>query len=151
MTALLPMILAALLAGALVSLSRALNGRLALATSPLVSSFWNHAVGAAALFLLCIALGTLVPDGVAGAPWWAWAGGTAGVVFIALGSWLVPRLGAALTATLVIGGHMVSGVILDILRGAEGAPLARGAGVVLILAGVWLAQRTRPQDQPRTR
>ncbi|MDP5359173.1 MAG: DMT family transporter, partial [Paracoccaceae bacterium] len=35
----------AILAGVLVSLSRQINGRLALSTSALESSFWNHLVG----------------------------------------------------------------------------------------------------------
>ena len=39
----------ALLAGVLVGLSRQLNGRLSLSTTPLISSFWNHAIGFALL------------------------------------------------------------------------------------------------------
>jgi transporter family-2 protein len=57
------------------------------------------------------------------------------VLFVAAGSWLVARIGAANTALLVIAGQMVSGALLDTLRGAEGAPL-RALGVAVILAGV---------------
>ena len=53
-------------AGLLVSLSRQLNGRLALATSPLVSSFWNHAVGLAALALAGSGAGRAAAPGLVG-------------------------------------------------------------------------------------
>ena len=142
------MILMAVAAGALVSLSRSVNGRLSLATSPLASSFWNHIIGAVALTLLAVVTVGLIPGTLAAAPWWAWAGGPVGVVFIALGSWLVARIGAAMTAMLVIAGQMVSGVALDLIRvGPEGV-VPKAAGVALILAGMWLTQR---RGQSRTR
>jgi bacterial/archaeal transporter family-2 protein len=126
----------ALVAGSLVSLSRQLNGRLALATSPLVSSFWNHVVGLAVLVLSGLVFGGLWPDGLASAPWTAWIGGPIGVVFIAASSWAVARVGASNTALLVIAGQMVSGVLLDLAQGASGSALARATGVALIIAGV---------------
>jgi transporter family-2 protein len=140
---LLPMILMALLAGVAVSLSRSVNGRLSLATTPLVSSFWNHIVGAAALTLVALLSVGVIPASAATAPWHAWIGGPIGVVFIALGSWLVARIGAALTAMLVIAGQMISGVALDLLRGTSGNLALTLAGVALILAGMALAQRRR--------
>jgi transporter family-2 protein len=134
------MIALAFAAGLLVSLSRALNGRLALATSPLKASWWNHAIGFVLLFALALALGQLWPAGAADTPPWAWAGGTLGVVFVASGSWLILRIGAALTALMVIAGQRVSGAALDALMGAPGSR-ATAAGVLLILAGMALAQR----------
>ena len=86
-----------------------------------------------------------MPGGLPDAPWTAWFGGPLGVVFVALGSYLVARIGAAMTAILVIAGQMVSGVALDALMGANGVTWPRVLGVALILAGIWLAQRRRPQ------
>jgi transporter family-2 protein len=148
MSALLPMIAAAFLAGVLVSVSRSLNGRLGLSTSPLRASFWNHAVGAAVLTLIALPTTDLIPADTGEAPWWAWAGGPVGVVFIALGAVAVARLGASLTAMLVIAGNMISGAALDWLRGTGGDMLATLSGVALILAGIWLANAP---GQPRTR
>lgn len=133
----------AVLAGALIGLSRQINGRLALSKGALGASFWNHLVGFLALLLagLALALWASPPDlaALARVPAWAWVGGTLGVLFVAAGSWLVARLGATLTALLVIAGQMVSGALLDTLRlGWEGAPL-RALGVAIILAGVLLA------------
>ena len=135
----------AVLAGALIGLSRQINGRLALSRGALGASFWNHLVGFAGLLgaALLLAATAAPPDlsGLSRAPLWAWAGGTLGVLFVASGSWLVARIGAARTALLVIAGQMVSGALLDTLRlGWEGAPL-RALGVAVILAGVLASER----------
>ena len=135
----------AVLAGALIGLSRQINGRLSLSRGALGASFWNHLVGFLALLAAALLLAILAapPDlaGLAQAPLWAWAGGTLGVVFVAAGSWLVARIGAARTAVLVIAGQMISGALLDMVRlGWEGAPL-RALGVAVILAGVLAAER----------
>jgi transporter family-2 protein len=136
----------AVLAGLLVGVSRQVNGRLSLSTSPLVSSFWNHIVG----FVLLTAIGLvaggifaggLIPPGAVAAPWHAYVGGPIGVVFVAAGSWLIARIGAINTALLVIGGQMVSGVALDLFRDSPPALWASALGVILILAGMALTQR----------
>ncbi|MEY1554320.1 DMT family transporter [Yoonia sp. R2331] len=136
-------VLIAFLGGASVSLSRQINGRLSLSTSALHSSFWNHIVGLGLLTCMALVFGGLFTPGIADIPSWAYLGGTVGVVFIALSSWLVARIGAAQTALLIIAGQMISGVVLDIVMGAPGQPLARVAGVALILAGMWLSQKKR--------
>ena len=133
----------AVLAGVLIGLSRQVNGRLSLSKGPLGASFWNHLVGALALLSagLVLVLVAQPPDlaGLGRMPAWAWAGGALGVLFVAAGSWLVARIGAARTALLVIAGQMVSGALLDTLRlGWEGAG-PRALGVAVILAGVLLA------------
>ena len=130
----------ALLAGVLVGLSRQINGRLALSTSAIESSFWNHFIGLA--FITCVAMiiGGLFAGSPQSAPWWAYFGGPIGVIFIAAGSWLIPRIGAAHTALLIIAGQMISGVVLDIANGAPGNTVARVAGVALIMAGMWVSR-----------
>ncbi len=130
----------AILAGVLVSLSRQINGRLALSTSAMESSFWNHLVGLVFITLVALAVGGLFAGEPQAAPWWAYFGGPVGVVFIAAGSWLIARIGAAQTALLIIAGQMVFGVILDIAMGAPGNLWARILGVGLILAGMWVSQ-----------
>jgi transporter family-2 protein len=135
--------LLALAAGILVGTSRSLNGRLSLPTSPLIASFWNHLVGFVFLSSVALVFGGLMPDGLPDAPGTAWLGGTLGVVFVASGSWLIVRIGAAMTAILVIAGQMISGVALDLVMGASDGLAMKAAGAVLILAGMWIAQRRR--------
>lgn len=134
-------ILLAVLGGVLVSVSRQLNGRLSLSTSPMIASFWNHVIGFAALTLLGAVIGGLVPAGIENIPWYVWMGGPIGVIFVASGSWLIARIGAVNTALLVIAGQMVSGVGLDLARGMPVYLPVSLAGVALILAGVLLTQR----------
>jgi transporter family-2 protein len=133
----------ALAAGVLVGTSRSLNGRLSLSTSPLIASFWNHIVGFVFLSAVALAFGGLMPDGLPDAPWTAWLGGTLGVIFVASGSWLIARIGATMTAILVIAGQMISGVVLDFALGAHEGLAIKAVGVALILAGMYLAQRRR--------
>lgn len=136
-------ILAAFAAGLLVILSRQVNGRLSMSTTPLISSFWNHFVGFVFLSVVGLILGGLIPANIAEMPWWIYTGGAIGVVFVASGSWLITRIGAVNSTLLVIAGQMVFGVIFDLLRGAPVTIWAAALGVVLILAGMWLTQRKR--------
>lgn len=138
----------ACLAGVLVGVSRQINGRLAVSTTPLVASFWNHIVGFVLLSAIGLVagpalMGGLVPPGAANAPWQAYIGGPLGVIFVAAGSWLIARIGAINTALLVIGGQMVSGVGLDLIRSAPPALWASALGVALILGGMALTQRRK--------
>lgn len=133
----------AVLAGVLVSLSRQINGRLALSTSAMESSFWNHFVGLSFVTLIALIFGGLFAGEPQAAPWWAFLGGPVGVIFIAAGSWLISRIGAAQTALLIIAGQMVSGVVIDIVTGAPGNPWARIIGVALILAGMLVSRGPR--------
>lgn len=133
----------AIIAGLLVGLSRQLNGRLAMSTSPLIASFFNHIVGFVFLTILGLALGNLILPGAADAPFWVYLGGPLGVIFVTAGSWLIPRIGAVNSALLVIGGQMVSGVIFDFVRGAPMTFWASALGVALILGGVALTQRSK--------
>lgn len=137
------MIALAFLAGVLVSVSRSVNGRLALSSSAMWSSLWNHVVGFVFLSAVALIFGGLMPEGLPDAPPTAWAGGTLGVIFVASGSYLVARIGAVTTAMLVIAGQMVSGVALDLLTGHSGGLAFKVAGVALILAGMGLAQMRR--------
>ncbi len=133
----------AFLGGVLVSLSRQVNGRLSLSNSPLIASLWNHLVGFVVLTILGLLVGGLLPAGAADAPWYAYIGGPIGVIFIASGSWLIPRIGAVNTALLVISGQMVSGVVLDLFSDQPPKLWASALGVLLILGGMLLTQRRK--------
>lgn len=135
------MVLLGIGSGMLVSLSRQLNGRLALSTSAMQSSFWNHLVGFVVLVPCALLAGSLWPAEAVSAHWFAWAGGAIGVVFVASGSWLIPRLGAALTGGLLVAGQMLSSVAFDLLRGVDAILWMQIAGVALILLGVYLSRR----------
>ena len=79
-------------------------------------------------------------------PWYAWLGGAYGACFVVAAAWGVPRLGVAMTITLMVGGQLLLSLALDHF-GALGVPqqplnLGRIAGVGLVLAGVLLVRRS---------
>lgn len=130
-------------AGLLVGLSRQLNGRLALSTSAMESSFWNHIVGLAFVSFIALFIGGLFEGAPLNAPWWAYLGGPIGFMFIAAGSWAINRIGAAQTAMLIIAGQMISGVLIDVAMGVQGSFIARTLGVALILGGMWVTRTAK--------
>lgn len=140
-------IVAVILAGGATALQAPTNARLMSAVgSPVNAAFVSFAVGTAALGLLAAIL-QAKPDWAAarGLPWYAWIGGLYGSIFVVAATWGVPRLGVALTITLMVAGQLLVSLILDHF-GAFGAPvqpvnLGRMAGVALVIAGVLMVRR----------
>ncbi len=133
----------AIAAGVLIGLSRQLNGRLAMSTNAMESSFWNHIVGLVFVSFIALFTSDLFAGAPMDAPWWAFLGGTIGFVFIAAGSWAIARIGAAQTAMLIIAGQMISGVLIDMAMGVQGNAIARIIGVALILGGMWVTRTAK--------
>ena len=141
-------LIAVVLAGGATALQAPTNARLATAvSSPVNAAFVSFAVGTAALGLLALALQTR-PDVAAARslPWWAWIGGLYGCVFVVAAAWGVPRLGVALTITLMVAGQLLASLMLDHF-GAMGVPRqpinwSKVAGVALVIAGALLVRRS---------
>ena len=141
-------ILLALAAGARMPTQAATNNKMAvIADSPILSAFISFFVGTVALFIYVLASGT--PLGSLGsvreAPAIAWIGGFLGAFFVTAAVTLVPRLGVAMTFSLIIAGQMIVTLIIDHF-GLLGVPvkeisLARVAGIVLIAGGVVLIRK----------
>ncbi|WP_394827792.1 DMT family transporter [Pendulispora albinea] len=139
----------AILNGVIIGTSRALNGQLSIELGPFKASFWNHAIGFAFLTIILFAMGGPVFEGasggswaVSGAPGFTYLGGLFGALFVAVNSYVLPRIGAIKTVLLVISGQMITGVLIDAKGGAGLSTLAQLAGVALILLGVYLAKRS---------
>lgn len=139
--------LAVVLAGGATALQAPTNARLAEAVaSPVNAAFISFAVGTVALGLLALMLQSR-PDMAAtrALPWWVWVGGLYGAVFVVAAAWAVPRLGVAVTITLMVAGQLLISLILDHF-GAMGVPkqpmnLMRVAGILMVMAGVVLVRR----------
>ncbi|NBW09013.1 MAG: DMT family transporter [Caulobacteraceae bacterium] len=140
-------LLAVIIAGGATALQAPTNARLAVAmASPVNAAFISFAVGTLALGILAAVLHTK-PDlaAVKTLPAWAWMGGLYGCVFVITAAWGVPRLGAALTITLMVAGQLLLSLILDHF-GALGVPrhpigIGRLAGVALVFIGVLMVRR----------
>jgi len=147
MNPLLLSMIAVVLAGGATALQAPTNARMMTAVgSPVNAAFVSFAVGTAALGILAVIL-QAKPDMVAARnlPWYAWVGGLYGAIFVVAAAWGVPRLGVALTITLMVAGQLLIGLILDHF-GAFGAPahpisLGRIAGVALVIGGVLMVRR----------
>lgn len=139
--------IAVILAGGATALQAPTNARLMGAVgSPVNAAFVSFAVGTAALGILAVILQAR-PDVAAarGLPWYAWVGGLYGAIFVVSAAWGVPRLGVAMTITLMVAGQLLIGIVLDHF-GAFGMPAqpiswGRVAGIGLVIAGVVMVRK----------
>jgi bacterial/archaeal transporter family-2 protein len=141
-------VLLALAAGAMMPTQAAINNRLAgYVGTPIVAAFISFMVGTLGLFLYLVITGTPLSNvlSVKNAPAIAWIGGLLGAFFVASSIVLVPRLGVAMTFSLLIAGQMLVTLVIDHF-GILDVPMkpvnfARIAGVLLIVGGVILIRR----------
>lgn len=134
--------------GALLSVQVGMNAALRAAFGHAAyAALVNFAIGTLGLLAFAFAVRAPLPAGaqLAGAPWWAWLGGLFGALYVASSAVLGPQLGAATLTALVVGGQMLSALVID-HYGLIGFPehpvsLARLLGAVLVVGGVVLLTR----------
>jgi transporter family-2 protein len=143
-----PFILAAIVIGGVLTLQPGLNADVARRlgnpfAAGVVSIFVSLTVSAAVMLALrphanWAAIGAM--------PWYLWLAGTVGVVFVVGTLWLAPVLGAATMFASVVAGQLIMATAADhfAFGGYQGHPVDiwRIAGIVCVLAGVWLFSRT---------
>ncbi|MFN3418595.1 MAG: DMT family transporter [Pyrinomonadaceae bacterium] len=141
-------ILLALLAGATLPTQAAVNNRMALTIgNPILAALISFLIGTLSLLIYIFATGTSI-SGLSlarTAPPVAWIGGLIGAFFVASTVALVPKLGVAMTFSLVIAGQMIVTLIIDHF-GILGVPvreisIPRIIGMLMIIAGVVLIRR----------
>lgn len=138
----------ALIAGACMPTQGAINNKLAFyVQSPVLSAFISFGVGTLALLFYILATGVPLNQLflAKNAPAIAWAGGLLGAFFVAAVVNLVPRLGVALTFSLIVAGQLLITLVIDHF-GLFGVPvktvnLPRVFGILLIIGGVILVRR----------
>lgn len=142
-------LLLALVAGAVMPTQAATNNKMAvfLNDSPILASFVSFFVGTIALFIYLVASGTSLGNLALAknATPVAWVGGILGAFFVTATVALVPRLGVALTFSLIIAGQMIVTLVIDHF-GLLGVPMkeisaARIGGILLITLGVILIRK----------
>jgi transporter family-2 protein len=141
-------IVLAVLAGAMMPTQAAINNKLAVVVeSPILAALFSFFVGTIGILVYAIASGTPLTNlvSIRDAPPIAWIGGLLGAFFVTATVVLVPRLGVAMTFSLIIAGQMMVTLVIDHF-GLLGVPvkevsLARIAGIALITAGVVLIRR----------
>lgn len=137
----------ALVAGALVAIQQAINGRVAVATgSPWVAGLMNFIVGWLGL-TLAVAISQLINRhsfGAVPAPWttpWLYLGGFIGVAFILVAAWVVPIIGVLIFALLTILGQMLGALLIDTFFAlpGESVDLLLIVGVLITTGAIALA------------
>ena len=133
--------LAGFVFGCFTACQSAINGHLGQITgSPVSAALVSFSIGVSALVMLNIVLRWRPrierPEGKAN-PWWMWAGGALGAMFVFGNAALVPQIGTGLTVVATLLGSMVGSVLIDRLRGARVA-MRQVAGIAVILLGVIL-------------
>jgi transporter family-2 protein len=117
--------------------------------SAVLAAIPNFVVGLIALSLVATVTRAPLPAlaNLAEAPLSAWSGGLIGASLVLIGVIAAPKLGAALLVACLVTGQLCGSIVVDHF-GWAGYPirevsLGRILGIVLLLAGVVLIQRSR--------
>ena len=144
----LPFILAAVLAGSFLPLQAGLNAQLGQAVrSPIFAAFASFAVGTVALlaYLLVTKFSFGTASLAAQAPRSVWVAGILGAFYVSAIIILSPKLGTALTFSLIVLGQMTASLVVDHF-GLLNFPVhsinwPRMAGALCLVVGVVLIRR----------
>jgi len=144
----LPHLLIAVSLGAMVALQPGLNADVARRFgTPVGAAFLSISIS----FTLCAVYVLVTRQGfplaaLPGLPWYLWLGGVIGFVFVVGGLFVAPVLGGALLFAAIVLGQMIAALFADQFGigayAARDIDLSRIAGVVLVVAGVFLFQRS---------
>jgi transporter family-2 protein len=148
-------VVAALIAGLVIAVQQAINGRVGAAARNAWTAAWvNFTLGTVmlgAVLGLAWAFTEFDPGSLPAGPWWLYIGGTIGVLFIAAAAWVVQRLGVLLFALLTIAGQLTGAVLLDWLAPADGVTFHVTLIIGVLLAGVAVAIGGLSSWAPRMR
>jgi len=114
---------------------------------PILASLVSFVAGTIALLAYSLILRLPLPPAhsLSQSPWWVWTGGLLGAFFVTASIIVAPRLGAAISITLIIAGQLLVALALDHfgLLGFQERPLNawRVLGAVLLVIGVALIRR----------
>lgn len=138
---LIPVALAGL-AGGIVGIQRALNGKINIYSGQhWTTSLLNFIMGTAFLLLLTA---ILIPTGhyefqtLPAWPIWIYTGGVLGVIYIAYSATIVQQLGVLASTLLSVGGNLFGALLIDWLFPAHGVKVSAWlvSGILLSFAGV---------------
>jgi transporter family-2 protein len=132
-------------AGMLVAMQPPINARLGKGVGTFAAATISFTVGTIALALVAAFAGNTHLGGLKDVPWWAFAGGFIGAVFVASSLVTVRTLGAGGVVAATIAGQLTFSLVIDKfgLFGLDEKPISatRIVGVALLAAGVFLVVR----------
>ncbi len=139
------LLLASVGLGAGLALQVAMNTRLRdFSAGAVGAALVSFAVGTLALAVVLAALRGPWPSGLGQAPWWAWAGGLLGALYVLGAVVIAPRVGPGPLLAAVVLGQMSAALLLEQFGwlGTQPHPVnaVRVLGVLLIVAGAALVR-----------
>lgn len=143
------LLLLGIFAGSLLPLQGGINSKLAKSLqSPFQSAFISFLVGTFALAVLLAFTPHRFPSfsNLKGVPFYYFAGGLLGTVYVSSSIILIPKIGAASLVFALLAGQMLSSLLIDQF-GLFGLPvkpvtLTKTIGIILIFTGVWLLNKS---------
>jgi len=140
--------LLSILAGVAVAFQTGVNSQLRTDTNnPVLTALISFGVGTLALVVLYFTFfrqSPVFPEGYA-FHWWKFTGGILGVLYVTGVVIAAPRIGAANALAFIVGGQFIAAIIIDHYGWMQLPvnPISgyRIAGIVLLLAGVYLIQK----------
>ena len=140
-------IILSILAGCVLPFQGTINGRLGKSIdSPVYASFISFVIGTIALLVFSLATQPPLKLSSLRTPHpFEWTGGLLGAFYVLVVILMLPRLGAALTFSLIVAGQIVISVWLDHIGFLGALPhpinLPKVLGVLLIIGGVILVRK----------
>ena len=140
---LFPVFLAGL-AGAIVGIQRALNGKINIYSKQhWVTSLLNFIMGTSFLLILTLVLtlsGKYDFVALPSSPWWIYLGGVLGVIYIAYSATIVQHLGVLASTLLSVGGNLFGALLIDWLIPAKGVNVSIWLvlGILISFLGVMI-------------
>ncbi|MCA1730509.1 MAG: DMT family transporter [Actinobacteria bacterium] len=143
------LVMLAFVAGTAVPVQFAVNAELrGAAGGPVIAAAISFLVGTLALLVAVLVAGeeAPAPSDLAGAPWWAWAGGFLGAFYVTASIILTPRLGAVATVGFIIAGQVAMSIILDrfglLNLPVQPVTLPKLGGAILVIVGAAIVLRS---------
>jgi transporter family-2 protein len=130
------------LAGAIVGIQRALNGKINIYSGQhWTTSLLNFIMGTAFLLLLTailIPMNKYEISSLPTTPWWVYTAGVLGVIYIAYSATIVQHLGVLAWTLLSVGGNLFGALIIDLIAPIHGVTVSIWlvAGICLSFIGV---------------
>ena len=130
------------LAGAIVGIQRALNGKINIYSGQhWTTSLLNFIMGTTFLLLLTAVLIPMNRYEIAplpATPWWIYTGGVLGVIYIAYSATIVQQLGVLASTLLSVGGNLFGALLIDLIAPIHGVTVSIWlvAGICLSFIGV---------------
>ena len=140
---LFPVFLAGL-AGAIVGIQRALNGKINIYSKQhWATSLLNFIMGTSFLLILTLVLtlsGKYDFVALPSSPWWIYLGGVLGVIYIAYSATIVQHLGVLASTLLSVGGNLFGALLIDWLIPAKGVNVSIWLvlGILISFLGVMI-------------